>query len=61
VEGWLLMLPLSTFPYFMLVAVEAGSFLRGLLLLLIYPMILRCLCLLGGDLYLKIMVMVSCF
>jgi glycerol-3-phosphate acyltransferase len=58
VEGWLLKSPLSTFPYFMLVAIEAGSFLRGLLLLLMYP-ILRCLCLLGGDLYLKAMVMVS--
>ena len=33
VEGWLLRLPLSTFPYFMIIAVEAGSFLRGLLLL----------------------------
>jgi glycerol-3-phosphate acyltransferase len=60
VEGWLLKSPLSTFPYFMLVAIEAGSFLRGLLLLLMYP-ILRCLCLLGGDLYLKAMVMVSFF
>ena len=37
VEGWLLRLPLSTFPYFMIIAVEAGSFLRGLLLLLAYP------------------------
>lgn len=60
VEGWLLRSPLSTFPYFMLVAIEAGSFLRGLLLLLMYPFIL-CLCLHSGDLYLKAMVMVSCF
>ncbi|TVU18464.1 hypothetical protein EJB05_34566 [Eragrostis curvula] len=60
VEGWLMRSPLSTFPYFMLIAVEAGSFLRGLLLLLLYPVLL-CLCLLGDDLYLKAMVMVSFF
>ncbi|KAK3140384.1 hypothetical protein QOZ80_5AG0400160 [Eleusine coracana subsp. coracana] len=60
VEGWLLKSPLSTFPYFMLIAVEAGSFLRGLLLLLMYPFLL-CLSLHSGDLYLKAMVMVSCF
>ncbi|KAG8048972.1 hypothetical protein GUJ93_ZPchr0009g200 [Zizania palustris] len=29
----------SLFPYFMLVAIEAGSFLRGLLMLLLYPVI----------------------
>ncbi|KAL6893760.1 hypothetical protein ACP4OV_007858 [Aristida adscensionis] len=36
VEGGMLMSP-STFPYFMLVALEAGGLLRGLLLLLLYP------------------------
>jgi glycerol-3-phosphate acyltransferase len=29
----------DTFPYFMLVALEAGGFLRGLLLLLLYPLL----------------------
>ncbi|KAL6619491.1 hypothetical protein ACP70R_034630 [Stipagrostis hirtigluma subsp. patula] len=59
VEGWLLRSwsPLSAFPYFMLVAVEAGSFLRGFLLLLLYPV----LCLLARDLRLKAMVMVAFF
>nr|BAD53708.1 hypothetical protein [Oryza sativa Japonica Group] len=56
-EGGQLMLP-STFPYFMLVALEAGGLFRGLLLLLLYslyPMLLR----LGHDRATKLMVMVS--
>ncbi|VAH27195.1 unnamed protein product [Triticum turgidum subsp. durum] len=57
VEAWLLMSRLSTFPYFMLVAVEAGGFLRGLLLLLTYPL----MCLFGHDMRLRAMVMVSFF
>ncbi|PUZ66774.1 hypothetical protein GQ55_3G362600 [Panicum hallii var. hallii] len=60
VEGWLLRSPLSAFPYFMLVAVEAGSFLRGLLLLLVYP-VLCLLALIGLDLRLEAMVTVSLF
>ncbi|CAO2203056.1 unnamed protein product [Urochloa humidicola] len=46
VEAWILRPPVRAFPYFMLVAIEAGGFLRGLLLLLLYPLIL---CLLGGG------------
>uniref|UniRef100_A0A0D9WEN4 Phospholipid/glycerol acyltransferase domain-containing protein n=1 Tax=Leersia perrieri TaxID=77586 RepID=A0A0D9WEN4_9ORYZ len=57
-ESWLLRSPMSTFPYFMIIAVEAGSFLRGLLLLLMYPLLWL---LLGHDMRLKAMVMVSFF
>ena len=38
VEGSLLRSS-SCFPYFMVVALEAGSFLRGLVLLLLYPLL----------------------
>ncbi|KAF0896438.1 hypothetical protein E2562_024307 [Oryza meyeriana var. granulata] len=54
VEGGLLRSP-SLFPYFMLVALEAGGFLRGLVLLLLYPLI----CCMGSDMALKVMAMVS--
>ncbi|KAF0912334.1 hypothetical protein E2562_014006 [Oryza meyeriana var. granulata] len=54
VEGGLLMSP-STFPYFMLAALEAGGLVRGLLLLLLYPVLL----LLSHDRAIKVMVMVS--
>lgn len=47
----------SLFPYFMLVAFEAGSPLRALILLVLYPLI----CLLGKEMGLKIMVFVSFF
>ncbi|OWM80037.1 hypothetical protein CDL15_Pgr010015 [Punica granatum] len=47
----------SPFPYFMLVAFEAGSFVRALVLLLLYPLI----ALLGGESGLKVMVFVSFF
>uniref|UniRef100_A0A0D9W114 Phospholipid/glycerol acyltransferase domain-containing protein n=1 Tax=Leersia perrieri TaxID=77586 RepID=A0A0D9W114_9ORYZ len=53
VEGGLLTSP-STFPYFMLVALEAGGLLRGLILLILYPILL-----LGHDHAIKVMAMVS--
>uniref|UniRef100_A0A6N2MYQ3 Phospholipid/glycerol acyltransferase domain-containing protein n=1 Tax=Salix viminalis TaxID=40686 RepID=A0A6N2MYQ3_SALVM len=56
VEGTLLKSQ-SLFPYFMLVAFEAGSLLRALLLFLLYPFI----CLVGQEMGLKMMVMVCFF
>ncbi|KAL2934931.1 putative glycerol-3-phosphate acyltransferase 3 [Bienertia sinuspersici] len=47
----------SLFPYFMLVAFEAGSIPRAFLLLVLYPMI----CLFSKEMRLKMMVMVSFF
>lgn len=55
VEGGLLR-STSIFPYFMLIAIEAGSFLRGFILLCLYPL----LCCLTQEVESKIMVMV-CF
>ncbi|KAA8549060.1 hypothetical protein F0562_000744 [Nyssa sinensis] len=56
VEGALLKSS-SFFPYFMLVAFEAGSLLRSLVLFLLYPFI----CLVNEEMGLKIMVMVCFF
>lgn len=47
--------PSSLFPYFMLVALEAGGFLRGAALLLLYPL----LCCVGGELALRAMAMAA--
>ncbi|KAF9592678.1 hypothetical protein IFM89_016755 [Coptis chinensis] len=47
----------SLFPYFMLVAFEAGGIIRALLLLLLYPFI----CFVNEELGLKMMVMVCFF
>ncbi|KAH7676384.1 Glycerol-3-phosphate 1-O-acyltransferase protein [Dioscorea alata] len=54
VEGVLLRSS-SIFPYFMLVALEAGGFIRGFVLLVLYPL----LCFLSQEVGLKVMVMVS--
>ncbi|KAJ4829246.1 hypothetical protein Tsubulata_016572 [Turnera subulata] len=56
VEGSLLKSS-SLFPYFMLVAFEAGSIFRALFLFLVYPFV----CLVGEGMGLKIMVMVTFF
>ncbi|KAL5795762.1 hypothetical protein ACOSQ2_000582 [Xanthoceras sorbifolium] len=56
VEG-ALMKSSSLFPYFMLVAFEAGGLIRAFVLLLSYPFI----CLVGEEMGLKIMVMVCFF
>ncbi|PSS06080.1 Glycerol-3-phosphate acyltransferase [Actinidia chinensis var. chinensis] len=56
VEGALLKSP-SLFPYFMLVAFEAGSIIRALVLFVFYPLI----CFVGDEMGLKVMVMVSFF
>ncbi|TKY61691.1 glycerol-3-phosphate acyltransferase 2 [Spatholobus suberectus] len=56
VEGALLK-SFSVFPYFMLVAFEAGGFLRAIVLLLVYPFVW----LVGDEMGLKIMVMVCFF
>lgn len=56
-EGSLLKSSSSLFPYFMLVAFEAGSPVRAFLLLFLYPF----LCLVSQGVSLKIMVMVCFF
>ena len=47
----------SVFPFFMLVAFEAGGLLRAIVLLLVYPFV----CLVGDEMGLKMMVMICFF
>ncbi|KAE9615889.1 putative glycerol-3-phosphate 1-O-acyltransferase [Lupinus albus] len=47
----------SMFPYFMLVAFEAGGLLRAIVLILLYPFV----CLVGDEMGLKIMVIICFF
>ncbi|KAJ3694051.1 hypothetical protein LUZ60_009531 [Juncus effusus] len=56
IEGWLLKSN-STFNYFMLVALEGGGFLRGFLLLCLYPV----LHFLSQELMLRVMIMICFF
>ncbi|XP_068640923.1 probable glycerol-3-phosphate acyltransferase 8 [Aristolochia californica] len=49
----------SSFPYFFLVAIEAGSFLRGAFLLLLYPLICFLRSFVSGSLATQMMIFVS--
>ncbi|CAM0881453.1 unnamed protein product [Alopecurus aequalis] len=56
-NGLLRSSPSGLFPYFMLMALEAGGFLRGAVLLLLYPLL--CCVGIGGDTALKVMAMAT--
>ncbi|CAI9108483.1 OLC1v1008081C2 [Oldenlandia corymbosa var. corymbosa] len=49
----------SSFPYFMLVAIEAGSFLRGLILLLSYPILAFTYLFFSEALAIKLIIFIS--
>ncbi|XP_058083333.1 probable glycerol-3-phosphate acyltransferase 8 [Magnolia sinica] len=54
-----LLISRSSFPYFMLIAVEAGSLLRGIFLLLVSPLILFLYKLVSESLGIRLMIFVS--
>lgn len=54
-----LLLSRSSFPYFMLVAVEAGSLFRGLILLLSLPMVIFSYLLVSESLGIQILIFIS--
>ncbi|XP_074263329.1 glycerol-3-phosphate 2-O-acyltransferase 4-like [Silene latifolia] len=49
----------SSFPYFMLIAIEAGSLIRGLILLLTFPIIAISYLLISESLAIKTMIYIS--
>lgn len=54
-----LLLSRSSFPYFMLVAVEAGSLFRGLILLLSLPMVIVSYLFVSESLGIQILIFIS--
>ncbi|KAK6920110.1 hypothetical protein RJ641_016014 [Dillenia turbinata] len=54
-----LLISRSSFPYFMLIAIEAGSFVRGLILLLSFPLIVISYLFISESLAIQLMIYIS--
>ncbi|KAK6918373.1 Phospholipid/glycerol acyltransferase [Dillenia turbinata] len=54
-----LLISRSSFPYFMLIAIEAGSFIRGLILLLSFPLIVISYLFISESLAIQLMIYIS--